>query len=123
MQRVREFMESKGVIAADLARLTGIAPQRISRWLNGDGSPNLEQYQRLAKALGVSLGTLAGDEETPPPIETEAGLVLEAYRDSGLTAFAAIKVLLKEGERLRNPPVPAYQEIDMRTNQTSSRTG
>lgn len=83
MQAVREIMNSQGIIAADLARQTGIAPPRISRWLNGEGNPTFEQYCRIARALGVTLDAIAGHEK-PSAISQEELIILGLVRDLGI---------------------------------------
>lgn len=53
--RLRELMTTAGVTAYRLALLTKISQQTIGNYLHGDRAPTLENAQRIARALDLSL--------------------------------------------------------------------
>lgn len=57
-QRVREFREAKGWIQTDLAFHSRLERAFISRVENGKTQAGLASVERLAAALGVSVGEL-----------------------------------------------------------------
>lgn len=68
---------------ADLARKTGLARATIDKWLRDEQSPNLENVEIIAKALGVGAWELLKPEEseptqTKPSIKTALKIVNEA---------------------------------------------
>lgn len=54
--KVKELCKSKGIQQKDLAQKMGIAPESLSRAINGN--PQLSTLENLAKALGVEMSVL-----------------------------------------------------------------
>ena len=52
-RKIREVRENAGLSQAELARRAGIDRRQVSRWETGRGKPNLDNIQKLEKALGV----------------------------------------------------------------------
>ncbi len=50
-----KILEEKGMVAADLAKTTGISKSYLSRVLRDENVPSLGVLEKIAKALGVSL--------------------------------------------------------------------
>ena len=61
-KRLKDIMESQGVLQADLAKKTGITETTISRYCNGKRIPNIEALVKIAKALDVPTDLLVGLE-------------------------------------------------------------
>ncbi|MBR6703109.1 MAG: helix-turn-helix transcriptional regulator [Clostridia bacterium] len=62
---LKEFREEKGISQSELAKLTGIKQQNISRWESGTTLPNIDFCVQLADFYGISLDELVGrDLET-----------------------------------------------------------
>ena len=61
-KRLKDIMESHGVLQADLAKKTGITETTISRYCNGKRIPNIEALVKIAKALDVPTDLLVGLE-------------------------------------------------------------
>lgn len=63
--QLRAYLKSKGISAAELARLSGVPKQSISDWLAGTSPRNIEQIKRVANVFEISLDQLLfGVEET-----------------------------------------------------------
>src|SRR5690606_9929495 len=64
--RIREWRERRGRMSgAALAARTGISQQHLSRIETGKKSPSLDQLDRIANALGVSVGELLHPRQNP----------------------------------------------------------
>jgi transcriptional regulator with XRE-family HTH domain len=70
-----------------VAELTGVAPDTMSRWRQGLGTPNLAELEALAETLGVSIAWLISDrteDEVPrlPPSPVEKRNLEQLVRDA-----------------------------------------
>lgn len=65
MQRMRDTRQRKGLSLSAVEELTGIAASTLSRYENGKVVPSVEKGRLVARALGVSLDFLVGDEHVP----------------------------------------------------------
>ena len=61
--RIKEIREDKGISQRLLARKTGMQSGTLSRYENGDISPNADALIKIANALGVDIEMLF-DENT-----------------------------------------------------------
>lgn len=97
--KICRTIERSGFRRVDVARRTGVPPQRITEWCdeNSKRRPTLEQAMRLARTLRVPLEWLADPEagpEPPVPAYTEGErIVLSAYRRTGLAPDEAVRWL------------------------------
>ena len=64
--RLRYFMEQKGLKQADLVERTKINKSSISEYLSGNYEPKQRNIYKLAVALGVKPSQLMGVEEAQP---------------------------------------------------------
>ena len=55
--------EINGYSQRDLAKLTGIKQQNISRWENNQAIPSIENCEKLADFYGITLDELVGRDE------------------------------------------------------------
>ena len=55
--------EINGYSQRDLAKLTGINQQNISRWENNQAIPSIENCEKLADFYGITLDELVGRGE------------------------------------------------------------
>lgn len=60
--RLRELRRERGLTLATLAGWTGISAAHLSRMEKGERQPSIGSLIQLARAYGVSLGELVGDE-------------------------------------------------------------
>jgi putative transcriptional regulator len=65
-QRFRELRERRGLSQEGLARLVDVGREAVRLWEKGKRTPELDTAARLAGALGVTVGVLAGTEPMPP---------------------------------------------------------
>lgn len=67
IERMKEVMQTKNIKAAELSRRSGIDRSSLSHYLSGDYLPKMENIEKIAAALGVSVSYLAGysDEANP----------------------------------------------------------
>ena len=66
-QRIRSFMERRQMTAQDLAGLTGLTTEFINTMLGEDVYPPLGPMMKIARALGVRLGTFLDDQDACNP--------------------------------------------------------
>ncbi len=104
MQEVRRLRKARGWNQTELAFHAGLAPSVISQIENGKRSPNASTLEKLAKALGVSVGDLFPKTKAPLPFDEE-----EQRRSHSLGAWVGYmhrraryweQVLVEEGEGL-----------------------
>ncbi len=63
-ERLREIRKERGLSQEKMAKLLGTSKQILSRYELGQRSPKIEQVQRYAQKLQVSVDYLLGDTET-----------------------------------------------------------
>jgi transcriptional regulator with XRE-family HTH domain len=69
--QLKKYRTKRGLSQDELARKLFISRQAISKWENGEGTPDLSNLVKLAGLLNVSLDTLVlGVEETPSKIDS-----------------------------------------------------
>ncbi len=61
-EHLRVLRKARALSQAELGGLAGLNDKYLGEIERGDGNPSLEVLQRLAKALGIDLTTLIGDE-------------------------------------------------------------
>ena len=88
---------------ASLSRLLRVSRATLTRWHRGE-EPEVKRIQQIAKALGVTVGYLAGDEEYPRN-QREMDLLL-GFRTRPPEVQAAIELLAAPPPRLLPPPNP-----------------
>ena len=60
--KIRELRSERGLTLISLASATGLAPNTISQYENGNRNPKAENWLKLADYFGVSVGYLQGIE-------------------------------------------------------------
>ena len=71
--RVREARGQQGLTLEELAAAAGISRATLSNLERGEHSPSLNAATDVARALGVSLAQLLGEEERRPTVTIPAG--------------------------------------------------
>lgn len=66
MTKVAHILERRGLKQADLCRALGVDSGRMTRWIQGTGTPDPYQALKIAKFLNVSLEYLADAEREGP---------------------------------------------------------
>lgn len=58
-ERIRSLRERRGLTQTDLARACGVDKTSVSKWEHGTSAPSRKRLDKVARALGVSLRSLA----------------------------------------------------------------
>ena len=82
-QRIRQYMDKRGVDIDRLAEGTGLKKDFIETMLNENVYPPLGPLIKIARTLGVRLGTFLDDQETSDPY-----IVRQADRQSQFSVLA-----------------------------------
>lgn len=85
-RRIRKAISDAGFTSqAAFATAAGVSQRSVEMWVNGHGKPNADNIARIARAAGVSSGSLLGDdaEEEAARLAESAELMLDLMR-SGL---------------------------------------
>lgn len=81
---IRNMLHERNMTQKTLSELTGITRSTLARILSDESDPSLEQGILIAKALGVSLDSLAGiaaDSTESTPVEVMADTAINAYTE------------------------------------------
>ena len=81
---IRNMLHERNMTQKTLSELTGITRSTLARILSNESAPSLEQGILIAKALGVSLDSLAGiavDSAESTPVEVMADTAINAYTE------------------------------------------
>ena len=71
--RVRKYREARGISRTELADHAGLTEIFLTSLEDDDVYPSIGPLQKVARALGVRLGTFMDDEITQDPIISRAG--------------------------------------------------
>ncbi|MDR0816357.1 MAG: cupin domain-containing protein [Desulfovibrio sp.] len=71
--RIRSFRQERGIGLPDLADNTGLGVEFLDKLESGEIYPSLGPLQKVARALGVRLGTFMDDQETRDPVISSIG--------------------------------------------------
>ena len=71
-EKISKLKKAKKMSQIELAKITGISRDAISKYERGDVSPSVEYAKRIAQALGVSLDYLVSDSEQEEVLDNEA---------------------------------------------------
>ena len=82
-EKIRLIREKHGMSQENLAERSGIDLELIRRIEEGDAYPFLSTLVKIARSLGVRLGTFLDDQEQMGPAVTRAGSLKEVQRFSG----------------------------------------
>lgn len=81
---IRNMLHERNMTQKTLSELTGITRSTLARILGDESDPSLEQGILIAKALGVSLDSLAGiaaESTESTPVEVMADTAINAYTE------------------------------------------
>lgn len=60
--KAKAEMKAQGLVLADLAEVLGITVSAVGHYLNGRRTPSVEQVQKIAGILGMSVSELCGED-------------------------------------------------------------
>lgn len=61
-EKLKVLMKLKDLNQSELSKLCGISQNSISRWLSGKAEPSISNTIAVARALGVTVADLTGEE-------------------------------------------------------------
>jgi transcriptional regulator with XRE-family HTH domain len=82
-EKIRYFRTQRGLTQAQLAEYSGLHPVSVRKYETNKMQPQLPQIERIASALGVSVGAIAGTDTASIRYETEGdlmGLLISWYK-------------------------------------------
>jgi transcriptional regulator with XRE-family HTH domain len=82
-EKVRSIRESRSMSVAQLAERADLAPELVAQIESGALIPSLSPLIRIARSLGVRLGTFLDDEEQIGPVISRVGEHETVVRFSG----------------------------------------
>src|SRR5208337_2611856 len=82
-EKVRSIRESRSMTGDQLAERADLAPDLVAQIESGSLIPSLSPLIRIARALGVRLGTFLDDEEHVGPLVSRVGEHERVVRFSG----------------------------------------
>lgn len=123
--------KTQGHSQKELARLSNVAPSRLSEWKNNVGSPSLAQAIRIAKVLGVSIDRLlledshkilvAGPESVFEAVTEDERSILDLYRALGLSKQEGMRALAGAGRGESPIPIERRRSDEPRPSSEESR--
>lgn len=72
---LRRVLNERGISVASLARDTGVPRSTLNSWLNNKSNPDINQLDKVARCLGMSMEQLAFGRE-------EKNVVAEFFEDT-----------------------------------------
>jgi transcriptional regulator with XRE-family HTH domain len=116
---IRAYRTRRNLTLAQLSELSGVSIGHLSRLENGTRTPTVRLLLQLARALGVSLGTLVGEtpEQNTVYVSRSADRHtidagdsgLQSLSDPALRSLQAVELLLPPG-RAGDPATHAGEE-------------
>lgn len=95
--RVKEILEKRGLTQKAFELTVGLPDTRFSKWINGEGDPDLREAIRMAAALGVPLAELVGDSDPNAGYYRKLSIneieILTTIQVLGLSKDEAIRLL------------------------------
>lgn len=82
-ERIRKVRESRKITTVDLAERAGLNPDLVAGLENNEMPPSLAPLIKIARVLGVRLGTFLDDVDSLGPVISRAGSPVKAVRFSG----------------------------------------
>ena len=79
---IKGIRETKNLSIEEIAESSGLSVEQISSIENGQNLPSLGPLIKIARALGVRLGTFMDDNDALGPVVTRA---LDRERDSSIS--------------------------------------
>lgn len=98
-EKLKTLMKLRGLNQGELSKLCGVSQNAVSKWLSGKAEPSISNTIAVARALGVTVADLTGEE----PIElTSADRKLlalsEEQKELVIKFFEFIKTTPKIGD-------------------------
>src|SRR5215218_2878282 len=115
MEKIRELRQSRGWSQGTLAFYSGMSVSQISLIESGKRNPSAKSLLTLADALGVSIGTLFGEEaskDEAPALEPQCRLPGGSFERRRYNAPAWIALLTQMAEACERAAVRTDTDLD-----------
>ena len=68
--KIQAILKARRMSQAEFSRKIQVTPQRYSKWVHGTGEPGPVTLLRMARALNLTMESLADDQLAPTPLVT-----------------------------------------------------
>ena len=84
--KIQARRKAMGLSQEDLAQLTGVSRQSVTKWETGQSAPDLDRLVEVSDVLGVSLDFLLREPQqvSSPPFGYHETFLSTAFRDFGM---------------------------------------
>lgn len=112
-QRLTQILDDRGVSQAKLSRMTGLAQSAISEICSEKRRPYFDQIQDIATAIGMTIDGMLGADAVK--LSEADQVVLDGFRESGLSAYTALKAITEAQKKSGEPRSTFTTEVDARS--------
>jgi len=92
--KLKAALAKAGMNQSELARRIGVERAAVSKWVTGRATPTLENLQKAAQVLGMSISEILGDEVLLAETKTERD-ILKALRSMSQEDREALERMAK----------------------------
>lgn len=110
-ERIKRYREQRGMSQAELARRSGIRGVFLSRIENGKRGFDLEEAVKIARALGISIGMLAGESDADEAATVDELMTLRRQYEEMKQRTEAAERQNREMERALDEAETLFQRI------------
>lgn len=96
---VEELIKSRGMTQREFALKLGVSEVTVSRWLNGERNPSVENLAKMAEVLDTTPSYLLGKNEQKKEGKGGAGLAVTFGVILGLVIAAVAAGILSKDEK------------------------
>ena len=128
-EKIKALRESKQISVADLVERTGLAQQQIERIENNIDIPSLAPLIKIARALGVRLGTFLDDQDGNGAVvcrsneRTDNSISFSNNAMSARTHMQYHSLSASKSDRHMEPFIIDIQATDEKSYELSSHEG
>lgn len=100
IERIKGIMDKKSIRQIELANKLGINKTTINAWFNNNTDPKIEQLERIAEMLEVSIEYLVTGKDSGTEYTTEEKSLVEHFRGTDDTGKKRIMEYAQDMRRL-----------------------
>lgn len=98
-EKLKTLMKLRGLKQGELSKLSGVSQNAVSKWLSGKAEPSISNTVAVAKALGVTVADLTGEEPVELTSADRKLLALpEDQKELVVKFFEFLKTIPKIGD-------------------------
>ena len=80
-EKLKEIRKRFGLSQEQLAEITNVSRQAITKWENDSGIPDISNLQELSKVFGVTIDYLLDDENNLPALSMKKEIDKDKYKN------------------------------------------